>query len=54
MPKFLSYQRPAPVNKGNWNGAPKLKASTPPKAQPAARPEVPAVLPKLNEIVGKH
>ena len=53
MPKFLSYQRPVPVNKGNWNGALKQKPPLPRKT-PAAKPEAPISVPKLEEIVGKH
>ncbi|MDB5538748.1 MAG: hypothetical protein JWQ89_475 [Devosia sp.] len=49
MPKFMTYQRPVPVNKANWTGKPgadaylparKLKAAAPPATEPA-RPALP-------------
>jgi hypothetical protein len=32
MPKFMTYQRPAPVSRQNWNLAPDRKAEKPRKA----------------------
>ena len=52
MPKFLSYQRPAPVKKTNWGGAPKTpfgairKAPSMPK--PAQTPVLDVKLPGLK------
>ena len=44
MPKFLTYQRPAPVNKANWSGKPGTAYGKPgkqlPKPAPAARSPV--------------
>lgn len=51
MPKFMTYQRPVPVNKANWNGRSggnpyqpvrKLKLATPPAPEPA-KPVLPAL-----------
>jgi hypothetical protein len=38
MPKFITYQRPAPVNKSNWGGKPGAPYGKPGK-QPKGRPE---------------
>lgn len=38
MPKFMTYQRPAPVNKANWTGKP---GGNPYPAPPAVRPALP-------------
>ncbi len=46
MPKFITYQRPAPVNKAAWGGKP---GGNP--YQPVRRPQLPPVqhgLPSLN------
>jgi hypothetical protein len=44
MPKFLTYQRPAPVNKQNWSGKPGTTYGKPgrhaPKPAPQARSPV--------------
>jgi hypothetical protein len=54
MPKFLTYQRPTPVKKGNWNAAPDRKAPLPLRAPAADKPSLqPASLPPLAQLVGK-
>jgi hypothetical protein len=54
MPKFLTYQRPAPIKKGNWNTAPDRKAPLPLKAPDATRPATqPALPPPLDQLLGK-
>jgi hypothetical protein len=40
MPKFITYQRPAPVNKAGWGGG---KAGRHPH-QPVRRPQLPPVV----------
>jgi len=42
MPKFATYQRPAPVNKASWGGKP---GGSP--YQPGRRPQLPPVQPTL-------
>ncbi len=49
MPKFMTYQRPTPVNKANWTGSnarnphqPVRGPSRVAKAQDAAKPALPA------------
>jgi hypothetical protein len=49
MPKFITYQRPAPVNKQNWNGAPKQQSPLPRKAPIEAKPAV--ALPGLDTLL---
>lgn len=55
MPKFLTYQRPAAVNKHNWGGKPGVAYGKPgkPAPKPAPTPQhplldirLPGVLPK--------
>lgn len=44
MPKFITYQRPAPINKQNWNGTSKqqpIPRRTPGEVKPA--PTVPSL-----------
>ena len=41
MPKFMTYQRPAPVTKQNWNHAPDRKVDMPPKAPAQPKSEGP-------------
>ena len=50
MPKFITYQRPAPVNKQQWNGAPKSKQL--PRKGPAQKPG--PVLPGLEALLKKE
>lgn len=38
MPKFMTYQRPAPVSKQNWNHAPDRKTDVPRKAPEQQKP----------------
>jgi hypothetical protein len=53
MPKFMTYQRPAPVSKQNWNHAPDRKANAPRKA-PAQKDGAHAiVLPALEQLIRK-
>jgi hypothetical protein len=40
MPKFMTYQRPAPVNKSNWGGKPGTTWGRPGKQAPKPAPEV--------------
>lgn len=52
MPKFMTYQRPAPVNKQHWNGNPKQQQPLPRKS--AVDPKiVPPVLPGLEALLKK-
>ena len=54
MPKFLTYQRPAPVAKQNWNHAPDRKANAPrrtPAPEKAAMPTI--ALPALEQLIRK-
>jgi hypothetical protein len=50
MPKFMTYQRPAPVSRQNWNHAPGHKTETPrkPLEQPKAATHT-LSLPKLEQ-----
>jgi len=46
MPKFMTYQRPAPVNKTSWTGRPGGNAYQPirrPAAHPAPEPHKPTL-----------
>ena len=52
MPKFMTYQRPAPVSKQSWNHAPDRKAELPRKAPEQQKP-VPAPLPPLEQLLRK-
>ena len=54
MPKFITYQRPAPVSKQNWNHAPGRKAEIPLKAprQPKAETHT-LTLPELEQLLRK-
>lgn len=52
MPKFMTYQRPVPVNKTAWAGRPRAnphqpvrKAKAPRTAPEQQRPGLPALLP---------
>jgi hypothetical protein len=47
MPKLITYQRPAPVSKQNWNHAPGRKADAPRKAPGTEKPETPMPSPLL-------
>ena len=53
MPKFLTYQRPAPVSKTNWNGAPKQQPALPRKESVQAKPPPQPTLPPLDELLRK-
>ena len=39
MPKFLTYQRPAPVNKAGWGGKPGTAYGKPGKQLPKPAPQ---------------
>jgi hypothetical protein len=39
MPKFITYQRPAPVNKAGWAGKPGAAQGKPDKRAPKPAPE---------------
>ena len=45
MPKFITYKRPAPVSKQNWNHAPDRKADAPRKAPDTDKTETPVLSP---------
>lgn len=54
MPKFMTYQRPAPVSKQNWNHAPDRKAGAPRKSPEQQKGAAPAVaLPALEQLIRK-
>ena len=57
MPKFMTYQRPTPVNKTSWNGKPGAKpyqpARKPGAARPAHEPQKPA-LPIMRNGIKSH
>ena len=53
MPKFLTYQRPAPVTKQSWNHAPDRKAELPRKAPEKDKP-VTAPLPPPDQLLRKQ
>jgi hypothetical protein len=55
MPKFMTYQRPAPVTKQNWNHAPARKAELPRKA-PEQQQKLPATMatPPLDQLLRKQ
>lgn len=53
MPKFMTYQRPAPVNKQSWSGKPGAPFGKPGKQAPKPAPVVrnPVVDVRLPDIV---
>ena len=53
MPKFLTYQRPAPVAKQNWNHAPDRRAKVPTKAPKESAPPT-IVAPALEQLIRKE
>ena len=57
MPKFITYKRPAPVSKQNWNHAPDHKANAPrraPEMEKVEQPELPALSPlMLQQLLRK-
>ena len=53
MPKFMTYQRPAPVSKQSWNHAPGRKADLPRKAPEQQQKPVPTPLPPLEQLLRK-
>jgi len=55
MPKFMTYQRPAPVSKQNWNHAPGRKATEIPRKAPGQqKPAATAAMPPLEHILRKQ
>jgi hypothetical protein len=54
MPKFMTYQRPAPVSKQNWNHAPDRKASVPLKVPQQEKGTTSAPLPPLDQLLRKN
>jgi hypothetical protein len=54
MPKLITYRRPAPVSKQNWNHAPDHKAQLPVRSPTNDKPAPhPAALPPLRQLLGK-
>jgi hypothetical protein len=53
MPKFMTYQRPAPVSKQSWNHAPDRKAEIPKKAPEQQKPQGAGALPALDQLLRK-
>ncbi len=53
MPKFMTYQRPTPVTKQNWNHAPDRKAPPPIKGK-GQNPAAPASMPPLEQLIRKR
>jgi hypothetical protein len=52
MPKFMTYQRPAPVSKQNWNHAPDRKAGIPRKSPEQQKASTQAIaLPALEQLI---
>ena len=55
MPKFLTYQRPAPVNKQAWLGKPGQAYGPVRKPKVVAKEEIPALkLPPLPPLSDKR
>ncbi len=55
MPKFLTYQRPAPIARQSWNNAPGRKAKGPRKAPEPQKPQTPGLaLPPLEQLTRKQ
>ena len=54
MPKFMTYQRPAPVTKQNWNHAPDRKADIPKKAPDPHKQVAAVILPPLDQLLRKQ
>jgi hypothetical protein len=54
MPKFKTYQRPAPVSKQNWNRAPDRKADGPRKPPEQHEPGDTVKLPPLDQLLRKQ
>jgi len=53
MPKFMTYQRPAPVSKQSWNHAPDRKSDVPRKPPEQQKP-VTTPLPPLEQLLRKQ
>ena len=54
MPKFMTYQRPAAVNRQSWNHAPDRKIDKPLKAPEPRKPlESTLTLPELEQLLRK-
>lgn len=54
MPKFMTYQRPTPVEKQNWSHAPDRKANVPRKAPEAQTSTSPSItVPVLDQLIHK-
>jgi len=55
MPKFMTYKRPAPVNKQVWNHAPGRKAEVPRKASVTTAADMPPLSPfVLQQLLRKN
>ncbi len=54
MPKFLTYQRPAPVSRTNWNGTPAKRKAPLRKTPDAPVPQAKIALPALDSIIRKE
>lgn len=54
MPKFLTYQRPMPISKQNWNHARDQKGRVPNRTLDQQRAVMPAVsVPALEQLIRK-
>ena len=54
MPKFMTYQRPAPVSKQSWNHAPDRKADVPRKPPEQHKLKGAVTLPPLDQLLRKN
>lgn len=54
MPKFLSYQRPTPVKKDNWNVVLNNKTPLLRRVATQAKPDDQVELPPLDQLLRKH
>ena len=54
MPKFMTYQRPIPVNKQRWGGKPGHAYGPAPKPAKLARTEQPPAQPRLPTLPNQH
>ena len=53
MPKLITYKRPAPVSRQDWNHAPDRKAKMPIRAPTKDKQAPQPSLPTLDQLLGK-